>query len=44
MKTGVKKCSNHEKTLIPFKVIWDGSKGTVKKIFIDGKKHYVSAN
>jgi len=44
MKTGVKKCSNHEKVLIPISVVWEGRKGTVKKIFVNGKKQYVSAN
>lgn len=42
MEKGIKKMSNHKKTVVPIKVVWDGAKGTCKKTFIDGKKQYTS--
>lgn len=42
MKKGVKKMSNHEEYKPVATIVWDGKKGTAKRITINGKKHYVS--
>jgi len=41
MEKGVKEMSNHRKYKQVAKVVWDGKKGTAKRVIIDGKKQYI---